>query len=675
MTDRVAYPDDLHECHRLLERIQAQCALHEQKQQAWEEQEQRYAELQKSHQQTSADLLKLREDYQDVLHQLQLLRRWAFGARRERIVDDPRQKHLFALDSVLPPSVATPNSEASPASAPETEKDAAEKRAAARQKKRADRKMCLDALPQVHHEHDIAEEEKTCSVCGAEMRLIGEDISRMIEFVPAQLHVQNHHRKKYGCTCGKCGIAMPPLPEKPIDKCIAGPGLISSLIVSKTGDHLPIYRSEDILVRQGLHISRSTQCDWLHGGAMLLLAFVAFMSQKIRSQRIIWTDDTPAMFFDRHGRVLATKKKQEQGETSAKDTSLRRGRFWPYIGGDDAPYVVFDFTISRRRDGPMAMLRGWSGFLQADAFSGYDAVIHNSDGRITEVACWAHARRYFEQAMDSHAELCKQAIRFIRLLYDLEDVASSMTHDDRRALRQTEAVPVLRQFREWMGLDEDGIPFEDSMLHGLPPKLPLAKAIRYARANWKALNVYTTDGRLTIDNNMSERIVRMIAIGRKNWQFIGSEAAGYRMAVLYSIIASAKRHHLEPFAYVRDLILQMRSLCCLHDVEVPDFRDISSLTATEFRALGTKLAGQLPSESLTTLLPDNWAKSNPQHVLVHRIDESRRAANRKRAKRESRRRLATPPAGTTTPPAPPDSPQTAPSKSDAAKPDATSRAP
>ena len=675
MTDRAAYPDDLDECHRLLARLQAQCALHEQKLRAWDEREQRYAELQKSHQQTSADLLKLREDYQDVLHQLQLLRRWAFGARRERFVDDPRQKHLFDLDSVLPPSIAAPNSEASSTSESETEQEAAEKRAAAREKKRADRKLCLDALPQVHHEHDIADEEKTCSVCGSEKRLIGEDISRMLEFVPAQLHVHNHHRKKYGCTCGKCGITMPPLPDKPIEKCIAGPGLISSLIVSKTSDHLPLYRSEDILVRHGLHISRSTQCDWLHSGAMLLLAFAAFMYQRIRSQRFIWTDDTPVMFFDRHGRVLETKKKQKKGETPPEDTSLRRGRFWPYIGGDEAPYVVYDFTISRRRDGPKEMLSGWSGFLHADAYSGYDGVIHSSVGRIIEVACWAHARRYFEQAIGNYADLSKQAIRFIQRLYDIEDVASSMTHDERRALRQAESVPTLRQFREWMGINEDGSPLDTSILHGLLPKSPLAKAIHYASANWKALNVYPTDGRVAIDNNMSERTVRMIAIGRKNWQFIGSEAAGYRMAVLYSIIATAKLHHLEPFAYVRDLLLQMRSLCCVHDVEVPDFRETSKLTATEFRALGTKLASQLPSESLTALLPDNWVKNNSQHVLVHRVEESRRVANRKRDKRERRRRLATPSAGTKAPPASPAPLKTGPSKSDAAKPDSTSRGP
>jgi transposase len=359
MTELTAYPRDLDGCHRMLAQLQAQCALLQQKTLSLDEEMQRYAELRGVHQQTTAELTKLRAEHELMLVELQLLRRWAFGRRSERQVsEDARQQHLFPLESILPPDTGSPNPETPAAGDAEAEKKSDENQAAVRQKKRADRKVCLEALPQVHHDHDIAEDQKICAVCGSEKKLIGEDISRMLEFVPAQLHVHNHHRKKYGCTCGKCGITMPPLPEKPIEKCIAGPGLISSLIVSKTSDHLPLYRSEDILVRHGLHISRSTQCDWLHSGAMLLLAFAAFMYQRIRSQRFIWTDDTPVMFFDRHGRVLETKKKQKKGETPPEDTSLRRGRFWPYIGGDEAPYVVYDFTISRRRDGPKEMLSG-----------------------------------------------------------------------------------------------------------------------------------------------------------------------------------------------------------------------------------------------------------------------------------------------------------------------------
>jgi hypothetical protein len=178
-----------------------------------------------------------------------------------------------------------------------------------------------------------------------------------------------------------------------------------------------------------------------------------------------------------------------------------------------------------------------------------------------------------------------------------------------------------------------------------------------------------------IDNNVSERDVRRIAIGRKNWQFIGSEAAGYRIAALYSIIASAKRHHLEPFAYVRDLLLQMRSLFCSHDVEVPDFREISNLTSVEFRNLGTSLVKQLPAESLTALLPDNWAKNNPQHLLVHRIEESRRVASRKREQRDGRRRSSKKSKGSQSTPPPPGPAMNEPSVTDAVRPDATPRAP
>jgi len=141
------------------------------------------------------------------------------------------------------------------------------------------------------------------------------------------------------------------------------------LIVSKCSDHVPLYRGEDILVRHGLHIPRSTLCDWVHGGSMLLLPLVAFMTMRVLQQPVLWTDDTPVMFFDRNGRLVATRRRR---------SSLRRGRFWPYIARGDAPYSVFEFTVSRHRDGPATVLSGWSGFLHADACSGYDSVIHDS---------------------------------------------------------------------------------------------------------------------------------------------------------------------------------------------------------------------------------------------------------------------------------------------------------
>lgn len=597
------------------------------------EQQQRENDLKRVLEKTVTDLDQLREKHNKAVDELRMFRRWVYGSRRERHNPDPRQQHLFEMGSLFSSSEApeaSPSTGSDSSASPEdaAQAAAAQQKAALRQKKRAERKLCLDALPQIEHHHDVSPEEKVCSQCHKDKSCIGEEISRVLEFVPGQLQVHNHHLKKYACTCGQCGVTTAPVPVKPIEKCIAGPGLLSSLIVGKCGDHLPLYRSEDILIRHGLHIPRSTLCDWMHRSAMLLLPLTAFMGTRILKQSVLWTDDTPVMFFDRNGKLV---------QTSGGKSSLRRGRFWPYIARGDAPYTIFDFTVSRHRDGPQSMLTGWSGFLHADAYSGYDPVIHQSKGLITEVACWAHARRYFEQSLENHPSQCRLVLEWIRQLYDVEDRALMMTDDARLALRKAESVPVLQRMGEWLKVDESGVYSKDVLPDGILPKSSTGKAIRYARSNWKALNVYATDGRLTIDNNLSERSVRTLAIGRRNWQFIGSEAAGYRMAVLFTILGNAKRHHLEPFAYVRDLLVKLSFLCDEHGVDVPDFTESSVLSGPDFRKLGVSIAEQLPEESLTELLPDRWAAANPNYVLTHRIEEARRVANRKRDDRQKRR--------------------------------------
>ncbi len=637
MAEPDSFPGDLAECHRLMAQQQALFAemqlRHAEQQQQYAEQQQQYADLKEVLNRTTTDLDQLREQHQKALGELRMFRRWVYGSRRERHVADPKQQHLFEMSSLFaePQSSAASSSASGDVSASAEDgalAAAAQEKAARRQKKRAERKLCLDALPQVKHDHDVSPEEKVCNVCQREKTCIGEEISRVLEFVPGQLEVHNHHLKKYACTCGQCGVTTAPVPLKPIERCIAGPGLLSSLIVSKTGDHLPTYRSEDILVRHGLHIPRSTLCDWMHRTALLMLPLVGFITTRILKQTVLWTDDTPVMFFDRNGKPVHGKR---------GNSSLRRGRFWPYIARGDAPYTVFDFTTSRDRDGPLSMLSGWSGFLHADAYSGYDPVIHQSNGLIIEVACWAHARRYFEQALPNDSKVCGLVLEWVRQLYDIEDRALRMSDDERLALRQAETVPILRRMGAWLKVDDEGDLLKKALPDGVLPKSATGKAVRYLLNNWRSLNVFTTDGRLTIDNNLSERTVRALAIGRANWKFIGSEPAGYRMAVLFTIMANAKRHHLEPFAYVRDLLLKMSSLCDECGVDLPDFTEASTLTGPELRERGVSLAGQLPEESLTALLPDRWASANPDHVLVHRIEEARQLANRKRDDRQKRR--------------------------------------
>jgi hypothetical protein len=360
--------------------------------------------------------------------------------------------------------------------------------------------------------------------------------------------------------------------------CIAGAGLLAEVLVSKFAEHLPLYRLEDISTRYGLYLSRSTLCDWVGKVADLLKPLYELETELVRQAAVIWTDDTPVT-------VLG-------GEKSGSHT----GRFWVYIGPAAFPYDVYDFTENRKRDGPAQFLAGYAGYLHADAFAGYDGIYVGSDGRIFEVACWAHARRKFFEARSSSPAEASLILEMIRRLYEVEDRARPLDDAARRALRQAEAVPILERLRGEL----------DRLSSRLLPKSALAQAVGYALNQWQALCRYTEDGRLTIDNNVSERRLRDQAIGRKNWLFLGSDEAGPRAAVICTIIAGAKRHRLEPWAYLNDVILQL------------------SVDASR--------------ESLERLLPDRWAEAHPEHVLSYRLDESRQKAQRRDQRRAERRR-------------------------------------
>ena len=311
---------------------------------------------------------------------------------------------------------------------------------------------------------------------------------------------------------------------------IAGPGLVAEIIVSKFSDHLPLYRLEDIFVRCGIHFVRSTLCDWVAAAADLLEPLYDLQRKLVVQSPVLWTDDTPVT-------VLVG------GEEGS-----RQGRFWTYIG-DEYPYSVYDFSISRRRDGPQIFLQTFRGYLHADAYAGYDAIYLGSNHQIVEVACWAHARRKFFDASKNYPRQSHQVLEWIRQLYDIEDRARELSAETRYDLRCAEAELVLDKLEEYLA----------ELAETLLPKSALAKAVTYARNQWQALRRYTADGRLTMDNNTAERTLRHQAIGRKNWLFLGSESAGPRAAVLYTILAGAKRHRLEPWTYVRELLLRMHA--------------------------------------------------------------------------------------------------------------------
>jgi transposase len=482
-------------------------------------------------------------------NRLQYLLHRLFGRSAEKV--HPNQMLLFeALLTSLAPEMPAPPPAAESAPQPSTPGNGHGRR---RLPSNLERNKVI---------HDLPEEEKPCPCCGKMRHVIGRETSEQLDYVPAKLTVIEHVRLKYACpACEKNAaeggpqIAVAEKPLSPVEKGLAAPGLLSYVIVSKYGDHLPLYRLEKILDRHGIQIARSTMCDWAAQVAEVLCPIYRRMIEEVLGSEVIHTDDTPVDVQDR----------------SLDQT--RTGRFWAYLGDHYHPQTVFAYTPSRSRDGPMQFLRNWGEgkrvHLQADAFGGYDGIYRgDAGGQVTEVACWAHARRKFYEARNSDAAASTQALAYIRLLYDIEKQAKEAAESgidaiaepdrfheqlvsNRYRLRQDFAVPRLQQFKNWLE--------SQRAEHGGPilPKSPMGQAITYALNQWEALCVYATDGRLNIDNNAAENALRRVAVGRKNWLFCGSDNGGHTAAVLFSIVATCERHNVDPFAYLKDVLTRI----------------------------------------------------------------------------------------------------------------------
>jgi len=388
-------------------------------------------------------------------------------------------------------------------------------------------------LPRERIVYDLAEGDKPCPCCGRLRVCIGEQVSEQLDYRPASYFVVEHVRKTYACrSCDgpsgrRFGTAGPAV-VGPIPKGLPGPGLLAHLVTCKYADHLPLHRLEGIVARSGVSLSRSTLCDWMASAAALLGPLVAVMRQQLLLSRVIHTDDTPVPFLER-------------GRHKARD-----GHLWVYIGDRDRPYVVFDFTAHYRRDGPEQFLKGYAGYLQADALAQYEGLF--TTGEVVHVACNAHARRRFVEAQASAPEEAEEALSYIRRLYKVErELADRFAADDdggRQQYRATQTVTVREEFHAWLlGQQARAL-----------PKSPLGEAVGYAMSNWEALMRYTEQGYLAIDNNVSERTLRQVVLGRGNWQFCGSAEGGRTAAVLYSLVGTCKHLGLDPFAYLRETL-------------------------------------------------------------------------------------------------------------------------
>jgi transposase len=440
----------------------------------------------------------------------QMLRR-QYGPRSERL--DPGQLRLFADDP------AGETAESQPAEAvPE------DRGTPARTWRRRGRRTLPEHLPRERIVLELSEQERACPGCGQVRMPFGEEVSEQLEYVPAALFVRQFVRRKYACRSCQEHVAIAAKPPQPIEKGLPGPGLLAHVITSKYGDHLPLYRQEDILARHGVTLTRATLCGWMARAAELLEPLYDVMVERVRASKVIWTDDTTVPVWD--PTLPAT----------------RTGRFWVYNGDDRNPFSVYDFTPRRSRDGPERFLGSYRGYLQADAFSGYDRLCAGPE--VIKVACWAHVRRKFYDCRATAPVLAHEALARIRQLYRIEDACKDLPPEERRVIRQRDAASLLDSFGEWL----------EAQGRKALPKSPIGQAVSYARAQWPVLQTYTHDGELSIDNNVSERSLRAQAIGRKNFLFVGSDRGGRTAATLYSFVAGCKRLGGDPFAYLKDVL-------------------------------------------------------------------------------------------------------------------------
>lgn len=372
-----------------------------------------------------------------------------------------------------------------------------------------------------------------CPTCGGALRRLGEDVSETLEYVPASFKVIRHVRPKLSCRrCER--IVQAPMPSMPIERGRPGPALLAHVLVAKYATHLPLYRQSAVYAREGVELDRSTLADWVGKTAALLAPLTDALRREVLAGAKLHTDDTPVP-------VLAPG----MGKT-------KTGRLWVYArddrpwSGPTPPAAVFFYSPDRKAERPREHLNGFSGFLQADAYAGYDRLYQ--DGRITAVGCWGHVRRkFFDIHVANGAPLAKEALDRIGDLYLVENEVRGRPPDQRREARQARAGPLLAELRTWL----------EATKTRLPARSELAQAMRYALTRWGTLSRYLDDGRLEIDNLIAERALRGIALGRRNWLFAGSDAGGHRAAVIYSLIETAKLNGLDPEAYLRDVIARI----------------------------------------------------------------------------------------------------------------------
>ncbi len=510
------------------------------------------------------------ETLQTAREQITLLKKALFAPKRERYVASPDQSLLFETFLLEPPApdVASLPPELCPP-----------------KKRRPQRRKFVfpDFLPVVRHEHKLDDAECACGNCGHARQIINTLVTKQIELERAKAYIEEHVRYTYACPNCRDGQQMQTTtkPPAPLEKSPFGASVLAWIISAKFERHLPTYRHQEMLLEPlGLWLSRPVLCKLLAGAARVLQLLTTVMLSEILRSVVIQADETTVQYLGR-----------EAGKSST-------GYLFGYGGDAEHQFLYYDFRHSRCRAGPAEILATYHGVLLTDGFSGYEALVAESQERLRAAACWMHARREFDEARatTSHA-LVEETLARIGQLYDIDDRAKSFTHDERRLLRERESRPVVEKIMARLDAERDT----------LRPTSQLSRAVQYSLNRRVELARFLEDGRIELDTGMLERSMRGPALGRKNYLFFGSFAGGHTAATLYSVVQSARLYQLDVTAYLTDIL-----------------RLLPAILPTDTAAL-------------RELLPDRWAATHPQQVLQARQQESRAALDHRRHRRAHRR--------------------------------------
>jgi len=589
MQDATNLPKDLDACHALIAELSARLSH---KESVAVEQARAIVGLQSSREKLTQENEELNLAIQKLLAQL-------YGHRRERF-DDPAQGKLqFGDDAAVKDGLADAAAEAEKIIQEYTVRRVMGKKAKPRDEKLPAHIERYEVLA------DATQIDKQCSKHG-NREIVGYDQTETLEFQRPKLRVRVTKYPKYACVGHpECGIGEAQRPASLVEGNRYDTSVAAEIVVGKYAYHLPIYRQQDWFAGSGWNPERSTLLNIQASAAYVLEPLYRHYANHARGSPLIATDDTRVMLLlpaDIPMAIEGDARSQRIHEVfsaaRADKKSHVSARMWVYRTFGPEGVNVFDFTVSRHRDGPEEFLKDYGGILLGDCYSGFESIELKSENGLLRAACNTHARRYVHEAKEHHPLEASQLLAWYRQLYDIEDQSRGKSPEEVLALRRTLSVPIMNAMRNW--LDSDAA-------QKVLPKSPLGEAIRYLKNQWGALTIFLGDARIPIDNNDVEQLMKQVATGRKNWLFIGSVQAGYRASILLTIVSTAHRHHLDVWLYVKDVLDRL-------------------------------LAGERDLESLQA---DRWAKSHPEAIRQYRVKEARYRADAK-AVRRARRRLEHP---------------------------------